>query len=355
VVMITGDSKETAIAVAKEIGIVNSDNTEEDVEALSAADLDEMDPDHNIGDQDKIFRTNVFYRMTPAHKVTVVTAHRAHGNEVVAMTGDGVNDAPALSKSDIGIAMGRGSDVAKEASEIILVDNNFSTIVHAIEEGKIIFEAIQNFLHFQLTTSIAAMVLIASCSLLDLPLPLNATQILLINIIMDGPPAQSLTFEEYRDKTDKPPRNPKDPITPMFMRVKIVISSIIMVVGTIFAFLVVLPKDELDLEKLNNMNEAPELASTMAFTTFVLFQLFNALNCRSYTKSVFTVGLFSNKPFVYSSLGTIAAQLLVVYVKPFQLIFGTTALTLTQVGICVAISSSVLLADEFVKLLRFYK
>jgi Ca2+-transporting ATPase len=350
VVMITGDSKETAIAVARELGIAESEE-----EALSALELDQFA--HDIDAAERIRRTNVFYRMTPAHKVKVVNAFSQDGKSIVAMTGDGVNDAPALSQSDIGIAMGTGgSDVCKEASEIILVDNNFTTIVAAIEEGKVIFENIKNFLHFQLTTSVAAMLLTAACSIADLPLPLNATQILLINIIMDGPPAQSLTFESYRDKKHgQPPRDPKAPIVDHRMAAKICLSAVIMVAGTISMFLLSIPKDQLAFGALTEMNEAPRVASTMAFTTFVLFQLFNAMNCRSISKSVFTVGLTSNRGFLLSALGTIIAQLAVIYFAPLGRIFRTAPISPSGLFACLLVASSVWIVDEIWKLYMRYK
>ena len=343
VVMITGDSKETAVAVADELGIAGP--------AMSAADLAENPAAETVRS------AGVFYRMTPALKVSVVEAHSRTG-AIVAMTGDGVNDAPALNKANIGIAMGRGSDVCKEASEIILVDNNFSTIVAAIEEGKVIFENIQNFLHFQLSTSIAAMLLTAVCSVADLPIPINPTQILLINIIMDGPPAQSLTFEKFRAHDaaarTQPPRDPRAPIVSFRMLAKILAAAVIMVLGTVAVFLAAVPEQDLSYGVLSKMDEAPRFASTMAFTTFVFYQMFNAMNCRSLTKSAFTIGLTSNHGFLLSAAGTLLAQLAVIYCPPLQSIFRTTAISFTDFVTCILVASSVWLIDELWKLVMRY-
>eukprot|EP01105_Mastigella_eilhardi_P027097 TRINITY_DN8188_c0_g1_i1.p1 TRINITY_DN8188_c0_g1~~TRINITY_DN8188_c0_g1_i1.p1 ORF type:complete len:951 (+),score=269.56 TRINITY_DN8188_c0_g1_i1:107-2854(+) len=340
VVMITGDGRETALAIAEQLGLPASPEA-----ALSPYEMDQLTPKEL---QVRAPSVSVFYRMTPGHKLAIVNTFKANGN-IVAMTGDGVNDAPALSKSDIGIAMGRGgSDVTKEASEIILVDNNFRTIVAAIEEGKAIFNNIKNFLHFQLTTSIAAMGLVALCSIVDLPLPLNPMQILWINIIMDGPPAQSLTFEARREETVRlPPRNPNASIVDVRTISKIVVSAFMMIVGTLWIFLSAIPEGA----ELKTMNVAPRLATTLAFTTFVLFQLMNAYNCRSLNVSIFKLGLFSNHYLLLTFAGSLFTQLLVVYVPFLQAIFQTAPLSLMQLLQCLGVSSSVVVVDELWKLL----
>jgi len=339
VAMITGDGKETALAIAQQLGLYIPSDT-----ALSASDVDKLNP-AELAEQAR--RTSVFYRMTPAQKVKIVNAYKSIGY-IVAMTGDGVNDAPALSKSDIGIAMGKGgSDVAKEAAEIILVDNNFSTIVAAVEEGKVIFNNIKNFLHFQLTTSVAAMGLIAFCSFADLPLPLNPMQILWINIIMDGPPAQSLTFEANTEAISQPPRNLKASIVDLRMIAKVLMSAFLMVVGTMWIFLDAIPEGT---KTLAEMNEAPKEATTIAFTTFVLFQLFNAYNCRSFVRSVFSLGLFSNLYLLLSVAGSLITQLVVIFLPFLQRVFRTAPLTGHQLCMCVAVGSSVFIFDELWKL-----
>ena len=226
----------------------------------------------------------------------------------------------------------------------------FLIIVDAIQQGKVIFNNIKNFLRFQLTTSIAAMLLTAACSLLDLPLALNPTQILWINIIMDGPPAQSLTFEKYADVEKMPPRNPKAPLLNLRLIVKIIISAVVIVCGTIYSLLHDIPAGT----NLAEMNDAPILCSTISFTTFVFFQLFSAVNCRSLTKSVFHVGVGSNKILLITIAASFAVQMLVIYVPFLQAIFKTTGLSLAQLGFCTVVSSSVWIVDEIIKAIQRY-
>ncbi|CAH2283015.1 calcium-transporting ATPase type 2C member 1 isoform X1 [Pelobates cultripes] len=227
--MITGDSQETAIAIASRLGFYSKG-----FQSLSGEDVDSLDIQQL---SQMVSKVSVFYRASPRHKLKIVKSLQNIG-AVVAMTGDGVNDAVALKAADIGVAMGKtGTDVCKEAADMILVEDDFHTIMSAIEEGKGIYNNIKNFVRFQLSTSIAALTLISLATLMNFPNPLNAMQILWINIIMDGPPAQSLGVEPVdKDVIRKPPRNLKDSILTKNLIIKILISSFIIVCGTLFVF-----------------------------------------------------------------------------------------------------------------------
>ncbi|CAF4291005.1 unnamed protein product, partial [Rotaria magnacalcarata] len=227
--MITGDAEKTAKAIASRLKIYSSDDL-----SLSGEDLDHM----NAAElRDAVLHTSVFYRVSPKHKLTIVKALQAQGH-IVSMTGDGVNDAVALKAADIGIAMGQtGTDVCKEAADMILVKDDFYTIMAAIEEGKAIFHNIKNFVRFQLSTSIAALSLITLSTVFHFPNPLNAMQILWINIIMDGPPAQSLGVEPVdHDVLKKPPRKVTDSMIDKNLIVHILTSAIVIVFGTLCVF-----------------------------------------------------------------------------------------------------------------------
>ncbi|XP_069393326.1 calcium-transporting ATPase type 2C member 1 isoform X1 [Paralichthys olivaceus] len=329
--MITGDSQETAVSIASRLGLFSKG-----CQCLSGEEVDQLDLQQL---SHIVPRIAVFYRASPRHKLKIVKSLQNLG-AVVAMTGDGVNDAVALKAADIGIAMGQtGTDVCKEAADMILVDDDFQTIMSAIEEGKGIYNNIKNFVRFQLSTSIAALTLISLATLMNFPNPLNAMQILWINIIMDGPPAQSLGVEPVdRDVIRKPPRNVRDSIITRSLIIKVLVSAFVIVCGTLFVFWrelqdnVITPRD-----------------TTMTFTCFVFFDMFNALSSRSQTRMVHEMGLCSNRTFCYAVLASIMGQLLVIYFPPLQNVFQTESLSFFDLLFLVSLTSSVCVVSEAIK------
>ncbi|CAN8000293.1 unnamed protein product [Ixodes pacificus] len=337
--MLTGDAEETACTVAARLGLHAAGNV-----VLSGDQLDTM-TDMEL--QRIIGSVSVFYRTAPGHKLRIVKALQKN-HYIVGMTGDGVNDGAALKKADIGIAMGKiGTDVCKEAADMILVDDDFFTIMAAIEEGKGIFYNIRNFVMFQLSTSIAALSLIALSTLMKIPNPLNAMQILWINIIMDGPPAQSLGVEPVdHDVLKQPPRNTKQPMITRDLIFNVVLSSLIIILGTLFIF-----RNEMSDQMVTPRD------TTMTFTCFVFFDMFNALSCRRLvfcfqTKSVFTIGFFSNKMFLLAVAFSVIGQMLVIYFPPLQRVFQTEALTFQDIALLVGVSSTVFIVSELKKFLE---
>ncbi|KAI1499185.1 calcium-transporting P-type ATPase [Biscogniauxia marginata] len=342
VIMITGDSATTALAIGNQLGMQiatpreHSSNQVTVKPVLTGDEVDAMTEDELAASMQT---TTIFARTNPDHKMKIIRALQSRG-DIVAMTGDGVNDAPALKKADIGISMGMyGTDVAKEASDMILTDDDFSTILRAIEEGKGIFNNIQNFITFQLSTSVASLALVFLCTCMGFKSPLNAMQILWINIIMDGPPAQSLGVERVDpDVMTRPPRSRSEPVLTRTLLMRVLSSAAIIMVGTMAVY----------THEMLSDGEVNRRDTTMTFTCFVLFDMFNALSCRSESKSIFRgeVGLFSNKLFNWAVSLSLAGQLLVIYFPWLQEVFQTEALGLFDLIRLVALASSVFWADE---------
>ncbi|PSN64590.1 calcium-transporting P-type ATPase-like protein [Corynespora cassiicola Philippines] len=345
VIMITGDAETTAVAIGKRLGMPISSNSAIGRSVLRGDELDQMTEEELA---QAIATTSIFARTSPEHKMKIVRALQSRG-DVVAMTGDGVNDAPALKKADIGISMGRlGTDVAKEAADMILTDDNFSTILNAIEEGKGIFYNIQNFLTFQLSTSAAALSLVLLSTFLGFQNPLNAMQILWINILMDGPPAQSLGVEPVDPAVmGRPPRPRQARVLTRQLLQRVLQSAAIIMTGTLITY----------YREMTVDGEVTARDTTMTFTSFVLFDMFNALTCRSESKSVLAgeIGLFSNKMFNYAVAGSLLGQLAVIYFPPLQHIFQTEALGLLDLLHLIAVASCVFWADEGRKFFNKWK
>ncbi|KAI0503047.1 calcium-transporting ATPase [Xylaria bambusicola] len=349
VIMITGDSPTTARAIGKQLGMHIATSREQTTNQTAIKPVITGDEVDNMTDDElgaAMQATTIFARTNPDHKLKIIRALQARG-DIVAMTGDGVNDAPALKRADIGISMGmHGTDVAKEASDMILTDDDFSTILHAIEEGKGIFNNIQNFITFQLSTSVASLTLVLLCTCLGFKTPLNAMQILWINIIMDGPPAQSLGVEKVDpDVMSRPPRSRSEPVLTRSLITRVLTSAAIIMTGTMLVYYHEMLAD----------GEVTRRDTTMTFTCFVLFDMFNALSCRSESKSIFRgeVGMFSNKLFNWAVALSLAGQLLVIYFPWLQEVFQTEALSLIDLVRLVALASSVFWADEARKWYRY--
>ncbi|HEX9191761.1 MAG TPA: cation-translocating P-type ATPase [Candidatus Deferrimicrobiaceae bacterium] len=330
-VMITGDHPRTALAVARTLGI------DRGAPPVTGAELSRMTP----GELAATARgSDVYARVSPEHKLAIVSALRADGH-VVAMTGDGVNDAPALRKADIGVAMGEsGTDVAREASDMVLTDDNFATIVAAVEEGRVIYDNVRKFVLFILASNVGEILVMFLGPLLGMPLPLLPLQILWINLLTDGLPALALGMEPAEvDVMRRPPRPPEEGVLGRGTW------GYILAVGTLLAVLCL-------LVALPLFRAGDPAWRTALFTTLTLAQMAHVLAIRSVRDPLYRRGLLSNRPLLLSVGVTVLLQLAVVYAPPLQAVFRTVALPMRSLGLCTGAGVAVFLAVEAGKFAR---
>ncbi|MEW9082855.1 calcium-transporting P-type ATPase, PMR1-type [Caldanaerobacter subterraneus] len=329
-VMITGDHKITASAIARELGIL-----EDNDEAVTGEDLDRISDDELA---ERIKRISVFARVSPEHKMRIVKAWQKRG-AVVAMTGDGVNDAPALKQADIGVAMGiTGTDVAKEAADMVLTDDNFATIVAAVEEGRTIFANIKKAIHYLLSCNFGEIVTLFIATILGMPMPLKPVHILWVNLITDSLPALALGFEPpERDIMEKKPRPKGESIFAGGLAYRILFEGMLIGLVTLIAFVI-------------GLKQNIETARTMAFAVLTLSQLAQALNVRS-DKSIFKIGLFTNKYMIFALIVAILLQVILI-VTPLNAVFGLKNINVYDWDIIIAMAILPLLVMEVVKFFK---
>jgi P-type Ca2+ transporter type 2C len=334
-VMITGDHKNTAIAIARDLGFFQNESfafTGEELDRMNDAELERI-----------VERTVVYARVSPEHKLRIVKAWRDKG-EIVAMTGDGVNDAPALKEADIGVAMGiTGTDVTREVSEMVITDDNFASIVAAVEEGRGIFDNIRKFIHYLLSCNVGEILVMFVSSLVRLPVPLLPIQILWVNLVTDGLPALALGVDPTERRImNRPPRAKNEPVVTRQMGILILAQGVFIALCSLLAFWFVLYVEKEGLER----------ARTACFIVLSCSQLFHSFNCRSMHDSIFILGLFTNTRLLWATFISFLLQMSVVYIPALQVIFKTKPLGWSDWIMVLTISSFPLLAMEIVKLIN---
>lgn len=355
VVMITGDHIETATAIGKMIGLAPD---KKQPQAMKGADLEKVSDEELFN---LVKDIDVYARVAPEHKFRIVEQLQKHNN-VVAMTGDGVNDAPALKKADIGIAMGIGSDVAKEASHIVLTDNNFTSIVNAVRSGRVILKNLQHILLYILATSFGGLLTVTTSILLGLPLPISAAQLLWINLVTDGTSTFPLAFEkEHGNVMNYPPRKKDEPLIPKSMRVRIIMAGLLMMLGTLYVFMTNYSNpDNLSTVELMKTIEYRK-AMTMAFCTLAFFQIWNVQNSRSEERSLFFtlpetgsrfmqgIGITTNPILLGVMLLSITLQVGAVALPFMNELLNTVPLNLQEWATVVGIPFGIIIAVELGK------
>jgi Ca2+-transporting ATPase len=354
-IMITGDFPNTARAIAQAIGLLKPSH-----QVLSSAELDSLSDEQLM---QQVEYTDVFARVSPEHKLRIVNALRDDG-EVVAMTGDGVNDSPSIKRANIGVAMGiTGTDVAKESADMVLTDDNYASIVAAVEQGRIIYDNIRKFVYYLLSSNVSEIMVIFLATLAGLPSPLTVIQLLWLNLLTDGAPALALGMEKGDSAImERPPRPPSEPIINQRMLLGIIIQTIAQTSVVLGAFIMGL----LWHLKANSLVPAGmnplvfllrydwrgldvQSAETMAFVTLNLCELFRTYTCRSESQSIFRLGVFSNKWMQYAVGFSILLLILVVGVPFLQPIFNTHFPSLREWGVILAFSLVPAIVEEITK------
>jgi Ca2+-transporting ATPase len=337
-VMVTGDYKDTAEAVAKEIGLLSPGGR-----VLTGAELDKMSEGELTAIIDKV---DACCRVSPQHKTKIVDAFKARGH-VVAMTGDGVNDAPALKRANIGVAMGiTGTDVSKETADMVLTDDNYASIVSAIEEGRVIYSNIRKFVYYLISCNIGEILIIFLAMLVGVPLPLRPVQLLMLNLVTDGAPALALGMEEGEpDIMKRPPRPTREPVINWEMQIGTAVQAVVMtaaVLGAYFWALQIYPQEV-------------ERAQTIAFVALCLSELLRAFTARSERYSIFSIGVFSNKWMLWADGSSLLLVLLVVYVPFLQPFFDTIPLSLNDWVLMIPFILMASIAAELTKIYIRYR
>jgi Ca2+-transporting ATPase len=329
--LVTGDHKETAVAIAEKLNLLQPGD--EIVTGLELQQMDESELSRRIED------ISVLARVSPEDKLRVVKALQQK-NHIVGMTGDGINDAPAIKEADIGIAMGeQGTDVTQEASSLILADDNFATIVAAIEEGRAIYDNIRKFIRYLLSCNIGEILTMFLASVFALPLPLVPIQILWVNLVTDGLPALALGVDQADDDImNRPPREPEESVFSRGLKWKILGQGVLIGLGTLFVFLLGLQVSDSLLK-----------ARTMAFTNLVMVQLFFVFSCRSEQHSLLRMNPISNLYLVGAALLSFGLHWLVLYHPFFQELFKTTMLDRGEWGVILLVSAGSTLVVEIIQ------
>lgn len=329
VLMITGDHQVTAAAIARQLGIISEQNAP----SLSGRDIDAMSDDELFR---QLERVSVFARVSPLNKLRIIEQLLKRG-DIVAVTGDGVNDAPALKAAHIGVAMGKtGTDAAKETADIIVTDDNFASIYAAVEEGRVVFSNLRKATFFLLSTGAGTILATLLVLLLELPIPFAPAQVLWLNLVTNGLQDVAMAFEpEEKEAILGPPRKPQEPIVNRRMGLRLLLVGLIMMAGTVATYAWQL-----------NAGATLRHARSVALTTMVMFQMFHVFNCRSEEKSILKVPLLANKFLFFSVVSAMVAHLAALYLPPLQFVFRTTPLTLHQWLVILLAAGSVVLGME---------